>query len=317
MHQADTHHMNDIEKAATAIRAGQLVGMPTETVYGLAGNALDDRAVAAIYAAKGRPHFNPLIVHVADMVQAQQFALCDARAQLLAQHFWPGPLTLVLPRREDCGLSLLLSAGLPSVALRAPTHKVAQALLAASGVPLAAPSANRSGRISPTLAKHVREELGEAVALVLEGGACQHGIESTVLDLTTPQAAILRPGSITAEAIAAVIGPLGASDGTLKSPGQLASHYAPGIPLRLNACHVQPHEALLAFGAQPLATITGTPHTLRNLSEQGDLTEAAANLFRMLRELDASGAHAIAAMPIPPQGLGIAILDRLERASVR
>lgn len=302
-----------IEEAAALLASGRLVAMPTETVYGLAGNALSDHAVAAIYEAKGRPSFNPLIVHVADIPQAQRYAVFNETALKLAQRFWPGPLTLVLPRSGNCPLSLLASAGLDSVAIRVPAHPIARALLEKSGLPLAAPSANRSGKISPTLAAHVVEELGGSVALVLDGGACEVGIESTVVNVTKEGAEILRPGVITQEELASALGRpvlLAAGGEALKSPGMLLSHYAPGKPLRLNAASVAGDEALLAYG-KPL---TGAMVT-ENLSLQADLREASANLFRMLRMLDHSAASAIAVMPVPDEGLGIAINDRLARAA--
>ncbi len=299
--------------AAELLRAGGLVAFPTETVYGLGADATNDRAVAAIFEAKGRPRFNPLIVHVRDLVAAAREAVVDERATDLAAAFWPGPLTLVLPRRSDSRISLLCSAGLDSLALRVPSHPVGHALLEACGLPLAAPSANASGKVSPTTAAHVAESLGARVPLILDGGPCPIGLESTVLDLTGEAPVLLRPGGITTEELGDVVGPLGAADdeAVIKSPGQLESHYAPGLPLRLDAHSVTADEALLAFGPRPLEGAAATV----NLSERGDLTEAAARLFAALRTLDRPGLAAIAVMPIPNQGLGVAINDRLRRAA--
>jgi len=303
-----------IARAAGALRRGDLVAFPTETVYGLGGDATSDAVVARIFAAKGRPRFNPLIVHMPDLAEAEVIALFDERARDVARRFWPGPLSLVLPRRADGGVSLLASAGLDTVAIRVPAHPVAQALLRATGRPLAAPSANRSGRVSPTEAAHVAAELGDGVALVLDGGRCPVGVESTVLDLTGATPTLLRPGGVTVEALAAALGPIavaGADPAAPRSPGQLASHYAPALPLRMNAVEAQPGEALLAFGA----TVSGGFAEVLNLSERGDLVEAAANLFTMLRRLDRPGFTGIAVMRIPEHGLGQAINDRLRRAA--
>lgn len=303
-----------VAKAAEALRRGALVGLPTETVYGLAGDATDDRAVAAIFAAKGRPQFNPLIVHVASIDAARRLVAFDSRAEALARRFWPGPLTLVLPRRPDCGVSLLCSAGLDSLAVRLPAHPVARAVIEAAGRPLAAPSANPSGRLSPTRAEHVARTLGGKIALVIDGGPATVGLESTVVDLTGPAAVLLRQGGLSEEELAAAIGPLehARADGPIKSPGMLASHYAPRLPLRLEAHDVAPDEALLAFGPD----VPPGGHATLNLSPGGDLVEAAAHLFDYMHRLDASGARAIAAMPVPARGLGRAINDRLRRAAV-
>lgn len=299
-----------IAEAGRRLRAGELVAFPTETVYGLGADATNEGAVARVFAVKARPRFNPMIVHVGDRVAAERLACFDARARRLAERFWPGPLTMVLRRREDAGLSLLVSAGLDTVALRVPDHPVALALLAAAGRPIAAPSANVSGRISPTTAAHVAAELGEAPALILDGGACRVGLESTVLDLTGTEPALLRPGAVSAEELHAVVGTLASpQDGLVRSPGMLRRHYAPGRPLRLNATDVRLGEALLGFG--PAAA----PAVL-NLSPRGNLVEAAANLFAMLRALDdAPGYTGIAVAPIPDEGLGLAINDRLRRAA--
>jgi len=305
----------DVAQAARALRAGRLVAFPTETVYGLGAIATNDRAVAAIFEAKGRPRFNPLIVHVTDRAAASSLVVWSDPAERLAARFWPGPLTLVLPRRADSPLSLLVGAGGDTVALRAPAHPLAQALLRATILPVAAPSANRAGAVSPTTADHVVESLGEHVGLVLDGGPCPIGVESTVLDVTVAPPVVLRPGGVPRAAIEAAIGEVAHADGEspdrLRSPGRLASHYAPLRPLRLDATEVAPDEALLAFGPRPLE---GAAATL-NLSPRGEVTEAAANLFAMLRALDRPEFRAIAVMPIPDEGLGEAIRDRLRRAA--
>jgi L-threonylcarbamoyladenylate synthase len=303
-----------IARAARLLRGGRLVAFPTETVYGLGGDATNDAAVAAIFAAKGRPRFNPLIVHVPRLDEAELIAVFDERAREVAQHFWPGPLTLVLKRRADCGVSLLATAGLDTIAVRAPAHPIAQALLREAGRPLAAPSANRSGRVSPTEATHVAAELGDGVALILDGGRCPVGLESTVLDLSGATPSLLRPGGVTLEALTAVLGSIAVGGGdphAPRAPGQLTSHYAPRLPLRLNATAARSGEALLAFGPEVPA---GFAEVL-NLSPTGDVTEAAANLFAMLRRLDRPEFTGIAATPIPEEGLGRAINDRLRRAA--
>ena len=305
----------DIEAAAQALRAGRLVAFPTETVYGLGGIATDDGAVAAIFEAKGRPRLNPLIVHVADRAAARALARWNELAERLAARFWPGALTLVLPRAPGCPLSPLVSAGGDTVGLRVPAHPVAQALLEATALPVAAPSANPAGGVSPTTADHVAEGLGAAVDIILDGGPCRIGLESTVLDLCGGAPRLLRPGGVTRGTLEAEIGPLAAGPADAgqapRAPGQLASHYAPARPLRLEARSVAADEALLAFGPRPLA---GARATL-NLSATSDLAEAAANLFAMLRRLDRPDVRAIAVMPIPARGLGEAIRDRLERAA--
>lgn len=309
-----------IAKAAEILAAGRLVAFPTETVYGLGADATNAKALAAIYEAKGRPRFNPLIVHVADVAAARNLARFDARAELLAAAFWPGPLTLVLPRSETCPVAPLASAGLDTLALRVPAHKIARALLQSVGRPLAAPSANPSGRLSPTAAEHVAQGLAGRVALILDGGACTVGVESTVVSLVGPEALLLRPGGLETAAIAARIGPLSeppreAAEAARLSPGRLASHYAPALPVRLEAHEVAGDEALLAFGPEPLpAPLRGAAET-RNLSQAGDLVEAAANLFAHLHALDRPGLRAIAVMAVPDEGLGLAINDRLRRAA--
>jgi len=306
-----------IDEAARLIREGELVAFPTETVYGLGGDATNERAVARIFEAKGRPQFNPLISHVLDAGEARRLVQWSDVADKLAARFWPGPLTLVLPRTKDSPIALLATAGLDTVAVRAPAHPMAQALIRAAGRPIAGPSANRSGSVSPTRAEHVAESLGDRVKLILDGGPCEVGLESTVLDLTTSPPTLLRPGGATREAIEAVIGLVALShavpsgDAAHKSPGQLASHYAPTRPVRLNATSVTADEGLLAFGPQPPP---GANQVL-NLSVSSDLTEAAANLFAHLRTLDRPANTRIAVMPIPQTGLGLAINDRLRRAA--
>ncbi|WP_149535862.1 L-threonylcarbamoyladenylate synthase [Siccirubricoccus phaeus] len=311
-----------VAEAAALLRAGALVAFPTETVYGLGGDARNGRAVAAIFAAKGRPHFNPLICHYPSAAAAFADVRADDRAQALAAAFWPGPLTLVLPRRPGCAIDLLAGAGLDTLAVRVPAHPLALALLRAAALPVAGPSANLSGQVSPTTPAHVLAGLGGRIAAVLDGGPCAVGVESTVLDLTGAGAVLLRPGGVPAEAIEALIGkvgrpvPLAAAEAvrSLRSPGMLLSHYAPSLPVRLNATAVAADEALLAFGPPlPGAAVTW------NLSETGDLAEAAARLFAGLRWLDtegtARGCPRIAAMRVPEQGLGAAINDRLARAA--
>jgi L-threonylcarbamoyladenylate synthase len=295
--------------AARVLHGGGLVAFPTETVYGLGADATNGRAVARVFEAKGRPQFNPLIVHVRGQQEAERHGIFNPIAKKLADAFWPGALTLVLPRRPDCPLSELVSAGLDTVALRVPSHPVATALIAAGGRPLAAPSANASGRITATTAAHVAHSLGTQVDLILDGGATPLGLESSVVGFAGNRPILLRAGSIPRDRLESVIGPLAApSDAKVQAPGQLASHYAPRAMLRLDAREAHGDETLLGFG--PVA-----PGTALNLSRTGDLREAAANLFAMLHELDARGARAIAVMPIPRDGLGEAINDRLARAA--
>jgi L-threonylcarbamoyladenylate synthase len=315
-----------IREAAMLLHAGGLVAMPTETVYGLAANAMDGKAVAKIFEAKGRPSFNPLIVHVADVREAEELVDMDDRALAVANAFWPGPLTLILPRRDDCEVSELVSAGLPTLAVRVPRHKVTQDLIKASGVPLAAPSANRSGSLSPTAPIHVADSLGENVDFILAAGPSEVGLESTVLDLSGERAVILRPGAVTAEELSDVLEQdvlieTGDTDKP-KSPGMVLKHYAPETPVRLNAVDLEDGEALLAFGSTKFMGLKSggaakdLPDTMvRNLSERGDLHEAAANLFAYLKELDQEAHQGIAVMSIPNRGLGIAMNDRLRRAA--
>jgi L-threonylcarbamoyladenylate synthase len=305
-----------LDEAGGLLRAGQLVAFPTETVYGLGADATNGEAVARIFSAKGRPNFNPLIVHVSDLAAAARLGHFPENARKLAAKFWPGPLTLVVIRKVNSGISELVSAGLPSLALRVPDHPIAQALLRSAQRPLAAPSANRSGHVSATRAEHVADDLAGKVSMILDGGATEHGLESTVVEATGDSLVLLRSGSISVEAIEEVIGqkilrPSSTSTMKPNSPGQLESHYAPRAAIRMNAFQVDPGEALLAFG--PSEPSTAGPKI--NLSPTGDLIEAAANLFAALRELDATGAAAIAVMPIPIFGIGEAINDRLQRAA--
>ncbi|MEL7488234.1 MAG: L-threonylcarbamoyladenylate synthase [Pseudomonadota bacterium] len=291
--------------------------IPTETVYGLAADATNDDAVAQIFDAKGRPRFNPLIVHVRDIAMAEAYVSFSPLARALAEAFWPGPLTLVLPRRPDSAISLLASAGLDTLGLRAPRHPLAQAVIGAAGRPLAAPSANRSGAVSPTTANHVRESLGERVDVLVDGGASAVGLESTIIKVEDDAATILRPGGLSRSEIEAVAGaPLAAPriDAGVEAPGMLASHYAPDVALRLSVTAPDDDEAYLGFGDHHR-----DGETSLNLSRAGSTREAAANLFSFLRQLDAvcaeHGLKAIAAAPVPEDDLGEAINDRLRRAA--
>jgi L-threonylcarbamoyladenylate synthase len=304
-----------IDRAANAVADGEIVAFPTETVYGLGANALDAAAVAKVFAAKERPSFNPLIVHVLSAKQAEDYAEVNDTARRLMRAFGPGPLSLVLPRRKDCAIADLVSAGLDTIALRVPSHPVARALLEAAKLPIAAPSANRSGRVSPTTAAHVEAELGHLPAMILDGGPSTLGLESTVLGIEDEDVTLLRLGALPREEIEKVLGRKLAKpepDSRVMSPGQLAVHYAPATPLRLGASKPHQGEAFLAFGPDAPA-LTGPAI---NLSRRGDLVEAAANFFAALRTLDAAGAEAIAVMPIPDHGLGEAINDRLKRARI-
>lgn len=295
-----------LHAAAQRLAGGHLLGVPTETVYGLAADATNENAVAAIYETKGRPRFNPLIVHVRAVEDADRLAHLTPGAKKLMDAFWPGPLTLVLAKRPDAEIAQLVSAGLDTLALRSPAHPVAQALLDAFGRPFVAPSANRSGRMSPTCADHVIEEFGDRVP-VLDGGPCTAGVESTIVAVGPEHAAILRPGPITAGQIEAILGhPLSQPTKGIQAPGMMTSHYAPNAPLRLNATSVKDTERWLGFG--------GTKGADLDLSPSGNLTEAAAHLFAYLRRLDATPGP-IAVAPIPHEGLGIAINDRLTRAA--
>ena len=298
----------DISKAAGLLLSGELVAFPTETVYGLGALATDDKAVAQIYGAKGRPTFNPLISHLPNVEAACALGEFSADAVKLAALFWPGPLTLVVPRSSSCSVSLLVSAGLPSIALRVPQHPIAFELLRAVGQPVVAPSANPSGRISPTTAQHVRDGLGDKVSMILDGGPCAVGVESTVISFLDGKATLLRPGGLAREVIELALGfrLSQATSGVMHSPGQMESHYAPHAMMRLNAASAVNGEAYLGFGK-----FAGT----HNLSPSGDVVEAAANLFCMLHELDATEPERIAVAPIPMIGLGEAINDRLKRAA--
>lgn len=296
------------ERAARILRDGGLVAFPTETVYGLGGDARNDLAVARIFEAKGRPRFNPLIVHVDGVDTARRLVDWPDEAEILASAFWPGPLTLVLPLKPGTGLSPLVTAELPTLAVRVPAHPVAQSLLATFGGPVAAPSGNPSGRISPTTAEHVAAGLSGRIEAILDGGPCGVGVESTILGLAD-EPTLLRPGGLPVEAIEAALGRVVArhhADEPLTAPGQMASHYAPGVPVRLNATSARAGEVLLGFGSVECDL---------NLSPAGDLVEAAANLFGHLHRLDAMGAAGIAVSPIPDTGLGAAINDRLRRAA--
>ncbi len=306
-------------KAVAALRRGELVAFPTETVYGLGADARNEEAVVSIFAAKGRPARNPLIVHVKDLETARLYGHFNDQALSLAREFWPGPLTLVVPLRQDAGLPQQVTAGLETIALRVPAGKTALDLLNGFDGPIAAPSANRSGKISPTEAEHVEEDLGERVAMILDGGPCSRGLESTILTQTGERVALLRSGAVSAEEI---IRFLGSEDQLIihsesdtdperpVSPGRLASHYAPNARLRLNALEPREGEMMLAFGPDAPEKVIGV-----NLSPAGDLAEAAANLYAYLHILDETGIDTIAVMPIPDTGLGRAINDRLQRAA--
>jgi len=307
-----------IAAAAARLRAGGLVAIPTETVYGLAGDATSDATVAAIYAAKGRPVFNPLIAHFADQASAEREAVFDDNARRLARAFWPGALTLVAPVAKGCRISLLARAGLDTVALRVPGHPIARALIEAAGVPFAAPSANRSGRVSPTLAAHVAADLNGHIDWIVDGGPTALGLESTIVACLGAKPRILRPGAISRERVEAELG-FALPDGLPEqvgnapaAPGMLSSHYAPAAALRLSAHEAAPGEAALDFGG---ALAASAASARLDLSPAGDLDEAAANLFAHLRALDATGAPTIAVAPIPNRGLGAAINDRLRRAA--
>ncbi len=309
-----------VADAARVLASGGLVAFPTETVYGLGADATNGRAIARLYEAKGRPAFNPLIAHVVDAQAALALARFDADAAQLAGAFWPGPLTLVLPKAAGCPIADLATAGLDTIAVRVPDHKIARDILKAFGKPVVAPSANRSGHVSPTTAEHVRADLGGRIDLIVDGGATPVGVESTIIAcLGAP--ALLRPGGLPRAEIERALGQkLGDAvvddDGAPLAPGTLASHYAPRTGLRLNVSGVEPGEALLAFGPIPTAAAKRAKTTL-NLSTRGDLIEAAANLFSHLRALDTAGVSAIAVMPIPADGLGEAINDRLARAAAQ
>lgn len=310
MTEVRPYDRTSLAEAAALVRAGEAVAVPTETVYGLAADATNAMAVAGIYAAKGRPSFNPLIVHVADMTMARALVAFSPVAERLAQAFWPGALTMVLPRLPECPVADLASAGLPTLAVRYPSHPAMRALIGAAGVPLAAPSANRSGAISPTRAAHVFSSLNGRIPFILDAGPTQDGVESTIVRPEADRIVLLRPGPVTANAIEEVCGlpVVGfAQEEGVTAPGQLASHYAPSKPLELNCAAPARDQFHIGFG--PVAC-------QRNLSADGDLVEAAANLFAALHEADASGQPRISVAPIPQQGIGMAINDRLKRAAV-
>lgn len=305
----------NILQAAALIKSGKLVAFPTETVYGLGANVYDAHAVAGIFAAKGRPTFNPLISHIADPEELAGYAEADSRALFLAQKFWPGPLTFVLRRKDENPALDLVCAGLKTITVRCPSHPVARALIRQSGVPIAAPSANRSQTISPTTADAVYDSLGDKVDMILDGGACAVGVESTILDLTTPQAVLLRAGGVTKEELEQALNEtVQISDGNPNrptSPGQLLKHYAPAKTLRINATSREPGELFIGFGA-------GYEWADLNLSPTGDLREAASNLFAYMRQADKDTRFSRMAMaPIPQRGMGLAINDRIRRASKR
>jgi L-threonylcarbamoyladenylate synthase len=311
-----------VADAARCLKEGGLVAFPTETVYGLGADAGNAGAIARLYQAKGRPSFNPLIAHVGDPWAARQIAVFDARALALAAAFWPGPLTLVLPKAPRCAVADLATAGLDTIAVRVPAHPLARGLLLAFGGAVVAPSANLSGHVSPTTAAHVQSDLNGRIELILDGGAVAVGVESTIIGCFE-RPMLLRPGGLPRGAIEQVLGcalvrppddPIGATGQPL-APGMLASHYAPRTPIRLDAERLEPGEALLAFGPDTVAGIDAA-NIVMNLSERGDLAEAAANLFGHLRALDAVDARSIAVMPVPHHGLGEAINDRLRRAAV-
>jgi L-threonylcarbamoyladenylate synthase len=311
-----------VATAARSLAAGGLVAFPTETVYGLGADATNPAAIARLYQAKGRPAFNPLIAHVGDLSSARQIARFDATALALAETFWPGPLTLVLPKTPDCAVADLATAGLDTVAIRIPAHPVARDILRIFGGPVVAPSANLSGHVSPTTAAHVQSDLAGRIDLIVDGGAVAVGVESTIIGCFE-QPMLLRPGGVPRADIERLLGralvqppeDADSDNGQPLAPGMLASHYAPRTRVRLNVIHLEPGEALLAFGLGAISGIDAAS-TVMNLSERGDLAEAAANLFGYLRTLDTKGARTIAVMPIPQDGLGEAINDRLRRAAV-
>ena len=306
----DASMQEKIATAAIKLREGELAAFPTETVYGLGADATNDSAVAKIFGIKGRPEFNPLITHVRSLEEAQHYGMFSKNALAIAKRFWPGPLTLILNRKRGCAISWLATAGLSTVALRVSDHPIANELIKLTGRPLAAPSANKSGKISPTRAEDVMNEFQNELEIILDGGDCRVGLESTVLDVSGPNATILRPGSITQIDIENNFGPiiLASKMTKITAPGMLESHYAPNCKVRLNASSLKAGEVFLGFGKHSIA---GS----KNLSATGKLNEAAANLFRMLRDLDQNNIIGIAVAPIPEYGLGIAINDRLKRAA--
>lgn len=314
----DTDKAEAIAASTEVLLRHRPVAIPTETVYGLAADATQPAAITSIYETKGRPRFNPLICHMADLAMAERYAVFDPISRKLAEAFWPGPLTLVLPLKENSGIHPLATAGLDTVGIRVPVGFTAE-LIRSLGRPLAAPSANSSGRISPTTAQHVDADLGQKIDVIIDGGPCPVGVESTIVKVEDGEIRLLRPGGIGAEAIEAVTGkrvlrPKAAGTAAIEAPGMLASHYAPNASVRLNATEVSSVEALIAFGSGDISGASSA-RVLLNLSPSGDLTEAASNLFDFLKRADASGATGIAVAPIPEEGLGEAINDRLMRAA--
>ena len=316
-----------IAEAVDALQSGKIVAMPTETVYGLAADARNAKAVGDVFAAKGRPNFNPLISHMASFEMAMTYAEYDERAALLAQNFWPGPLTLVLKRKTNAAIADNVTAGLETIAMRVPAHPVARQLIKACGFPLAAPSANKSGTLSPTTPQHVQNNMGDHIPFILASGKCKCGVESTIIDLTHDVPVMLRPGTITQDEIESLIGVIDTEfkvkkGQAPKAPGQLLRHYAPNAKIRLQAVDVKKGEALLGFGSVKFMGVdeAGAASDLyetryQNLSETGDLEEAAANLFDMLQKLDHGAYDTIAVMDVPHVGIGVAINDRLSRAA--
>jgi L-threonylcarbamoyladenylate synthase len=314
----DTDKAEAVAAATVVLLRHRPVAIPTETVYGLAADATHASAITSIYETKGRPRFNPLICHMADLSMAERYAVFDPISRMLAEAFWPGPLTLVLPLKENAGIHPLATAGLDTVGIRVPVGFAAE-LIQRLGRPLAAPSANSSGRISPTTAQHVEADLGEKIEVIVDGGPCPVGVESTIVKVEDGEIRLLRPGGIDADAIEAVTGktvqrPKASGTAAIEAPGMLASHYAPDASVRLNAARVSSKEALIAFGTGDISGAS-TAMAVFNLSPDGDLAEAASNLFDFLKRADASGATGIAVAPIPDEGLGEAINDRLMRAA--
>lgn len=314
----DTDRAEAIAAATDVLLRQRPVAIPTETVYGLAADATHPAAITSIYETKGRPRFNPLICHMADLAMAERYAVFDPISRKLAEAFWPGPLTLVLPLKENCGIHPLATAGLDTVGIRVPVGFTAE-LIRSLGRPLAAPSANSSGRISPTTAQHVEADLGEKIEVIVDGGPCPVGVESTIVKVEEGEIRLLRPGGIDADAIEAVTGktvirPKASGTAAIEAPGMLASHYAPNASVRLNATEVSSKEALIGFGVNDISGAS-TATAVLNLSPDGDLAEAASNLFDFLKRADATGAAGIAVAPIPDEGLGEAINDRLMRAA--
>ena len=310
---------NVIAEGVVLLKNGECVVIPTETVYGLAADTTNGKAVAKIFDIKGRPTFNPLISHFHNVSHLSEYIELNEFLKKLSTAFWPGPMTLIVNRKQGCKISDMTTAGLDTIAVRIPSHPTAQKIIKAAGVPLAAPSANRSGEVSPTSATHVAHSLGDKAPLIIADGSCTIGLESTVIDVTGDVPIVLRPGAITTEQISEALGceiviDLGDKGDDVKSPGQLLKHYAPNTPVRLKAFDIHDDEVLLAFGSTKFMPVDNAVQVL-NLSESGDLFEAASNLFDYLRRLDMTGAKSIAVMDIPKNGIGLAINDRLKRAS--